>query len=89
MIRRDSRYVAAILYRDGEGEFLGSRQVQEFPPSADDRIHLVVAGDRLDALADRYLGRPDLWWVIADANGIFWPGELEVGRALRIAVWPG
>jgi nucleoid-associated protein YgaU len=28
----------------------------------------VRAGDRIDLLAERFLGDAELWWVIADAN---------------------
>ena len=27
-------------------------------------------GDRLDLLANRYYGNAELWWIIAQANGI-------------------
>jgi nucleoid-associated protein YgaU len=30
--------------------------------------YVISAGDRIDLLADRFLGDPELWWVIADAN---------------------
>lgn len=48
--------------------------------------HLVVAGDRLDVLAQRYYGDPLLSWRIADANRADDPSELveEPGRVLRI-----
>ncbi len=37
----------------------------------------------MDRLAARYLGRAELWWVVCDYNGIFFPLEL-VGAVLRI-----
>jgi len=33
-------------------------------------IHEIKQTDNLDKLALYYYGRPDLYWVIADANGI-------------------
>jgi nucleoid-associated protein YgaU len=53
--------------------------------------HAVLGGDRLDALAARYLGDPELWWRIADANVAAHPDELTttVGRWLRIAAQQG
>lgn len=84
MISRNSRYADCILYRDGREEFLSTRHRREIPPSPDDRFHKVEAGDRLDLLAARYLGDAKLWWLIADANGIGNPMELEVGRTLRV-----
>ena len=34
--------------------------------------------------AKEYLGRAELWWVIADYNEIGWGGELEAGSRLRV-----
>jgi len=84
MIGRSSRYAACILYTDGREEFLGTRPPIDTAPRPDDRFHTVVEGDRVDLLAHRYLGRADLWWVICDYNGIFFPLELEPGTVLRI-----
>lgn len=36
-------------------------------------IHRVKETDNLDKLAFHYYGRPDLYWIIADANGILDP----------------
>lgn len=49
--------------------------------------HLVVEGDRLDTLAGRYIGDPERWWSIADANPTLQPEELiqTVGRVLVIS----
>lgn len=38
--------------------------------------HRVVAGDRPDLLAGRYLGDPTAWWRLADARGVRDPDEL-------------
>lgn len=48
--------------------------------------HRVVQGDRLDLLAVKYLGDPELFWRICDGNGAIRPDELveAVGRRLRI-----
>ena len=50
------------------------------------QAHLVVDGDRLDLLAHRYLGDPEQFWRICDANGALRPEELtrEAGRRLGI-----
>lgn len=48
--------------------------------------HTVVQGDRLDNLAARYVGDPEQFWRICDANDIMRPEELteEVGRTFKI-----
>jgi nucleoid-associated protein YgaU len=37
-------------------------------PKSGHILHQVIAGDRLDRLAQRYYGDGRLWWVIAQAN---------------------
>lgn len=53
--------------------------------------HTVVEGDRIDNVAARYLGDPELYWQIADANGAMDPAALteEPGRRLRITLPEG
>jgi nucleoid-associated protein YgaU len=50
--------------------------------------HAVVQGDRLDNLAARYLGDPEQFWRICDANNVLRPEELteEVGRVIEIGL---
>jgi hypothetical protein len=52
--------------------------------------HVVVGGERLDLIAAKYLGDPEQFWRICDANGAIRPSELEVvGRRLRITLPEG
>ncbi|ASL28632.1 membrane protein [Azotobacter chroococcum] len=53
--------------------------------------HMVAARDRLDNLAARYLGDPQQYWRICDANGAMRPDELTetAGRRLRITLPEG
>lgn len=53
--------------------------------------YTVVAGDRLDTLAARFLGDPILFWMIADANGAENPDDLtaEPGRVIQIPLVSG
>jgi hypothetical protein len=53
--------------------------------------HTVVAGDRPDNLAATYLGDPEQFWRIADANYVMNPMELTatVSRRLRITLPEG
>lgn len=48
--------------------------------------HTVTEGDRLDNVTAHYLGDPEQFWRIADANNAMRPEELteEIGRKLRI-----
>jgi len=53
--------------------------------------HAVVEGDRLDNLAQRYLGDPEQYWRLCDANGALRPDTLveTCGRLLRITLPEG
>jgi len=53
--------------------------------------HTVTQDERLDNIAAKYLGDPELFWRIADANGAMRPEELveTVGRRLRITLPQG
>ena len=84
MIGHRSRYASTVLFTGQGEEFLGGRDRVDTTPRPDDRFHTVVAGDRVDLLAARYLGQAELWWVLCDYNDIFFPLELELGKVLRI-----
>ena len=53
--------------------------------------HEVVQGDRLDNLAAKYIGDPEQFWRICDANNAMGPDELteQIGRRLRITLPQG
>lgn len=80
------------VFADGrEVTYLARRFVppqERFTPFAN---HVVGAGDRLDNLAARYLGDPEQYWKLCDANGAMRPDELTeaIGRSLRIALPEG
>jgi hypothetical protein len=53
--------------------------------------HVVVEGDRLDNVTARYLGDPEQFWRVCDANAAMRPDELteSVGRSVRITLPEG
>jgi hypothetical protein len=55
------------------------------------REHVVRAGERLDHIATAYLGDPEQFWRIADANGAIVPEDLTdtPGRRIRITLPAG
>jgi len=63
------------------------------PPERFDLLqeHSVAEGDRVDNLAAAYLGDPEQFWRLCDANNAIRPDELtdEVGRKLRITLPEG
>jgi len=66
--------------------------LRRFVPSADGfqllQQHTVTQDERLDNITARYLGDPELFWRVADANSAMRPEELvaTVGRKLRITL---
>lgn len=53
--------------------------------------HTVVQGDRLDLLAAKYIGDPEQFWRICDANRAIDPAQLTAtaGKKLRITLPEG
>jgi len=88
MIFEGSRYADAPIYRvplrDGRRE-LAVYALEYWPSDFVFSTHLVEQGDRLDLLATDYYGDAEAWWWIALANpGLEYPGELPVGKKIRI-----
>lgn len=97
----NSRYrsitTATATLPDGrQVTFLTRRFVPQPEDLATLALHVVKRDDRLDRLAHQYLGDPELFWRICDANRALRPDELtddapETGlpRVIRIALPPG
>ena len=53
--------------------------------------HVVTQGDRLDNVTAKYLGDPEQFWRVCDANGAMRPDELTetIGRRLQITLPEG
>jgi nucleoid-associated protein YgaU len=53
--------------------------------------HTVTQGDRLDNIAAKYLGDPEQFWRLCDANNALRPEELtqQIGRKLKITLPEG
>jgi hypothetical protein len=55
------------------------------------QVHVVAQGERLDNITAQYLGDPEQFWRVCDANGAMRPDELTetIGRRLRITLPEG
>ena len=53
--------------------------------------HTVSEGERLDNITALYLGDPEQFWRVCDANGVIRPEELTetIGRKIRITLPEG
>jgi hypothetical protein len=92
----NSRYhgIATATLLTPEGQSMVYLQRRLVPPPEQFALlqeHTVADGDRLDNLAAQYLGDPELFWQLCDANTALRPEELTdtVGRTLRITLPAG
>ena len=53
--------------------------------------HVVTEGERLDNITFKYMGDPEQFWRICDANAVLRPDELTdtTGRRIRITMPAG
>lgn len=53
--------------------------------------HVYTQGERLDNITSQYLGDPEQFWRICDANGVLSPDELTetIGHRIRITLPEG
>lgn len=93
---RNSRYfgIATAIYTTSDGRELPYLRRRLLPqPGSFSTVaeHEVSEADRADLLANRYIGDPELWWRLADANGVLDPAELTAtpGRRIRITLPEG
>ena len=92
----NSRYygITTVTLETQDGKqivFLRRRFVP--PPERFDLLteHTVSEGERLDNITAFYLGDPEQFWRVCDANGVIRPAELTetVGRKIRITLPEG
>ena len=91
-----SRYygIETVLFKTTDGRtivYLRRRLLPSVERFALLQEHVVDEGDRLDNIAAHYLGDPEAFWRIADANSAMRPEELtsSVGRRIRITLPEG
>ncbi|HEX8244346.1 MAG TPA: hypothetical protein VF541_12640 [Longimicrobium sp.] len=90
-----SRYsgveTAAITTADGRTvAYLRRRFIPAAERFALLQEHVVKQGERLDQLTARFLGDPEQFWRVCDANAAMRPAELEEeGRTVRITLPEG
>jgi hypothetical protein len=96
MFAPNSRYLgiatATMTTSDGRTvAYVRRRFVPQPGQLAQLQQHNVGQVDRLDVIAAQYLGDPELFWRICDANGAMRPEDLlsPIGRALRICLPAG
>ena len=88
-IYQGSRYedetIVTLLDTSGVPQTTVVDDISRLPASFVYNIYSTKQGDRIDQIAMRFLGDPEQWWAIADANPqrIFWD-NLPPNTPLRI-----
>jgi|SRR6478609_2552160 len=73
-----------IIELEDDQEILKREKISYDPLANKDKVHIVRDGDRIwDIAEDRY-GDGKLWYIIADANSLVNPFELETNTSLII-----
>jgi nucleoid-associated protein YgaU len=71
-------------YVDYQNFNLGYRAIDANYPTAEAGSTVVQAGDTLQGIAQKAYGDAQLWYLIADANGIQGNSDLRVGQTLQL-----
>jgi hypothetical protein len=96
MFSINSRYygIATATLETPGGETINYVRRRFVPPPENFALlleHVVSEGERLDNITAQYLGDPEQFWRVCDANGAIRPDELieNVGRRIRITLPDG
>jgi len=88
MIFTDSRYANGTLFKahDSRKNSYSLTVFRQYPYALSEFSHYTwVERDRLDIIAEEFLGSADLWWSIMDFNPeIIDPFSIPVGTVIRI-----
>lgn len=96
MFSINSRYygIATATLETPGGETINYVRRRFVPPPENFALlleHVVTEGERLENITAQYLGDPEQYWRVCDANGAIRPQELveTVGRRIRITLPEG
>jgi hypothetical protein len=88
MIYSDSRYADSTIFKayDVARDSYLVTTFRNFPEETSGfRYYTWVEGDRMDVVADYFLGNPSFWWRIMDFNPeIIDAFDIAVGTTIRI-----
>jgi hypothetical protein len=89
----NSRYqgIETATFTTPEGRTIVFLRRRFVPPAEEHSLvqeHTVVDGDRIDNIAAKYLGDPEQFWRVCDANAALRPAELTeaIGTKVRITL---
>ncbi|NER97020.1 MAG: hypothetical protein F6J86_24750 [Symploca sp. SIO1B1] len=91
MFEETSRYyyLETGTFTNPDGSIIAYKRRRFLPQSEKLRLQIeltVTEGDRLDRIANTYIGSPEMFWQVCDANNTMNPFELldTPGKQIRI-----
>jgi hypothetical protein len=79
-----------VTREDGTVDRIAYKRRRFIPPAGTTTLaeHSVVQGDRVDNVTARYIGDPEEFWRVCDANTVIRPSSLteRPGRRIRIGL---
>lgn len=84
-LTNNNLYANGKVINISEGRALLKREKITYPFKSDrDQNHVIIAGETLSSIAQKYYGDSKLWFVLADINNIYNPLDLQRGFILLI-----
>lgn len=83
-LRKNNPYYGGFIFINPDETLLLERKKYQYVKSVKDKYYTVVQGDTLWNIAFSKYGDSKKWAIIADANNIENPLELQVGTSLLI-----
>jgi hypothetical protein len=88
LIYTDSRYASGLIFKayDSRKEQYSATVLRQFPIQSSGFYHYTwTERDRIDEVAQEFLGSASFWWVIMDFNPeVIDPFDIPVGTVIRI-----
>lgn len=83
-LRTDNPYARGTIIDFEDGTYELVREPLQIRKSPRDRYYTTIADQELGGIAFEAYGNSKYWWIIAEANNIDLPFELEAGTTLLI-----
>lgn len=84
ILRDDNPYYSGVVFQFDDGSLALDRVPLDYEQSDADRYYTVGDMEEIDMIAYEGYNNSKLWWVIADANNILFPFQLDRGTTLLI-----
>lgn len=83
-LRTDNPYYDSVVFVFPDGTLSLDRTPGAYTPSPNDRYYTVADGEEIDTITYEAYASSKYWSIIADANQVFFPLDLDLGATLVI-----